>query len=236
MSERRESLSDWDGIADWWIDAVRDDPTQSSDTLGVLEDLVGGTGGRTIDLGCGEGQVMRRLGGEIVGTDLSTELLHHAAQVGPVVRACLPDLSWVRPHSFDRAVACGVIDMLEDHVALFRSVAEAVRPGGHLVAVMNHPAATAPHSEPLADPEGQVLWKWGSYLTSGSWTEWAGAHPIRIFHRSLATLLSDAASSGWSLERLIERGPSADAIARFPDLHGQENIPSLIGLRWSRTN
>ena len=225
---------DWDGIAQWWIDAVRDDPTQSSDMLDMIEDLVDGTGGRTIDLGCGEGQVMRRLGENTVGIDLSSELLAHAAQAGPVVRARLPDLSWVRPGSFERAVACGVIEMIQDHAAFFRNTAEVVSPGGHLLAVMNHPVATAPHSEPLVDPDGEVLWRWGTYLTPGSCTQLAGTEDVRLFHRPLSTLLSDAASNGWCLERMVERGPSDEAIARFPEFHGQQDIPSLIGLRWSR--
>ena len=54
-------MSDWDDLADWWVGAVRDDPTQSADTLDLLSELVEGTAGRCLDLGWGEGQAMRRL-------------------------------------------------------------------------------------------------------------------------------------------------------------------------------
>lgn len=224
----------WDHISQWWVDAVRDDPTQSTDMIEVLDQMVDGTGGFTIDLGCGEGQVMRRIGGAVIGTDLSVDLLTHASSNAPVVCSRLPNLSWARADSFDRAIACGVIEMIEDHVALFGSAARVVRPGGHLLAVMNHPVTTAPRSEPLVDPEGEVLWKWGDYLTAAEWSQHADGHDIQLFHRPLDVLLTDAATEGWALDLMIERGPSEETLARFPEFHGQRDIPSLIGLRWSR--
>jgi SAM-dependent methyltransferase len=224
----------WDDLSPWWVDAVRDDPTQSDDLLVLLSELVAGTGGATIDVGCGEGQAMRLLGPPIVGTDASESLLRRASRAGPVVRALLPDLSWVRPHSFDRAICVGVLDLIADEQALFAGVAGVVRPDGHLVVVMNHPAATAPGSEPLVDPGGEVLWRWGSYLEPGDFDQRVEGHHVTLRHRPLARLLTSAAASGWSLQSMIERGPSAAALDRFPEYRGQEHIPTLLGVRWTR--
>ena len=245
-------MSDWDDLAEWWVGAVRDDPTQSADTLDLLSELVEGTAGRCLDLGCGEGQAMRLLTESaarpitgstprptpgstacmVVGTDLSHELLTRAASAGPVVRARLPDLSWVRPGSFERAVGVGIVDMIGDPAGLFANVARAVRPGGHLVVVMNHPVATAPGSEPLSDPDGEILWRWGTYLVSGSMAQEAGARTVDLMHRPLGHLVTTAADAGWSLERMVERGPSAAAIAQIPGYRGQAHIPNMLGLRW----
>ena len=225
---------DWDDIADWWVDAVRDDPTQSTDTSDLLAELIGGTSGLTLDLGCGEGQGMRLIGSPVIGTDRSFALLTHAAAAGPVVQARLPDLSWVRAGCLDRAIGVGIIDMIDDHVSLFVGIARAVRAGGHLIVVMNHPVATAPDSEPLVDPGGEILWRWGSYLVSGSWPQPAADRTVELVHRPLGQLLTAAADAGWSLERMIERGPSAEAIERFPGFGGQGHIPSMLGLRWRR--
>lgn len=224
----------WDDIAGWWVDLVRDDPTQSTDTFALLAELVGDSAGLTLDLGCGEGQGMRLLGGPVIGTDLSFDLLARAASAGPVVRARLPDLSWIRPGSIDRAVAVGIFDVLEDHVGLFSNVARVVRRGGHLVTVMNHAVATSPGSEPLLDPDGEALWRWGSYLAAGSSPQPAGDRNVDLVHRPIGELLTAAAETGWRLERMIERGPSSEAIERLPGFHGQAHIPSLMGLRWSR--
>jgi SAM-dependent methyltransferase len=225
---------DWDDISQWWVDAVRDDPTQSTDTSGLLAELIVGTSGLTLDLGCGEGQGMRLVGEPVIGTDLSLALLTRAASAAPVVQARLPDLSWVRPGCLDRAIAVGIIDMIDDHVGLFVDTARAVRAGGHLLVVMNHPVATAPDSEPLVDPKGEILWRWGSYLVSGSSPQPAADRTVELFHRPLGELLTTAADAGWSLERMIERGPSAEAIERFPGFRGQGHIPSMLGLRWRR--
>jgi SAM-dependent methyltransferase len=224
----------WDDLSGWWVDAVRDDPTQSDELLAVLADLVPGTGGSTIDLGCGEGQAMRMLGAPIVGTDLAEALLHRAAHAGPVVRARLPDLSWVRPNSFDRAICIGVLDLIEDERVLFTSAASIVRPGGHLLVVMNHPAATAPGSEPLVDAEGTILWKWGSYLEPGDFDERVEGHHVRLRHRPLGQVLTSAAASGWDLASMTERGLSAATVDRHPEFRGQEQIPTILGVRWTR--
>lgn len=222
----------WDDLSSWWIDAVRDDPRDSDDLFAVLDELLAGSGGFTIDLGCGEGQVMRHLGGAIVGTDAAASLLDVAVATGPTVQASLPDLSWVRPQSFDRAVCVSVLDLIEDHRALFDNTAVIVRPGGHLLVVMNHPAATSPRSEPLVDPDGEVLWRWGSYLDVGRFEQRLDGREVTLHHRPLGDVLTTASESGWILDRLIERGPSDAALARFPQYRGQEHIPTVLGARW----
>ena len=224
----------WDQIAEWWVETVRDDPRDSTDLLELLDDLISGTGGLTLDLGCGEGQVMRHLGAPIVGTDVSDRLLTVAADAGPVVRAGLPALGWVRPRSFDRAVCVGVVEMVEDHCRLFTEVSTAVKTGGHLLVVMNHPVSTVPESEPLVDEAGEILWRWGEYLEPGRLAQYVDGHEVALYHRSMGALLEAAAMAGWRLERLIERGLSARTVARFPELEGQERIPNILGCRWSR--
>lgn len=225
---------DWDDVAEWWLGAVADDPTQSADTLGLLAELLDGTSGRALDLGCGDGQAMRVLGSPVVGTDLSYRLLSRASNSGPVVQARLPDLSWVRSGSIDRAVGVGIVDMLDDAAGFFESAALAVRPAGHLIVVMNHPVASAPGSEPLVDPAGEILWRWGDYLSAGSTPQPAAHRTVELFHRPLGELLTAAAGAGWSLERMIERGPSPAAIEYDPGFRGQRHIPHMLGVRWTR--
>ncbi len=224
----------WNEIAEWWVETVRDDPRDSTDLLELLDELIGGTGGLTLDLGCGEGQVMRHVGAPIVGTDISGRLLTVAADAGPVVRASLPGLGWVRPDSFDRAVCIGVVEMVEDHRRLFSEVSTVVKPGGHLLVAMNHPVSTVPDSEPLVDESGAILWRWGDYLESGSLAQHVDGHEVVLYHRSMGALLDAAATAGWRLEQLIERGPSARTVARFPEYEGQEQIPTVLGCRWTR--
>lgn len=229
----------WDDLATWWIDAVRDDPAQSTDTHEVLREILRGEPaptGLTLDLGCGEGQTMRWLGsgsGLVVGADLSRDLLSVARRWGPVVCAAAPALGWLRSGSVDRIVSVGLLDLLADADAFLRETARVTRPGGCLGVVINHPVATSPHSSAVADPDGEVYWRWGAYLTAGNWPQIvADGRSVELFHRPLGELLSVAAAAGWRLELMVERGPSAATILRYPELSGQEHVPTIAGLRW----
>jgi hypothetical protein len=84
------------------------------------------------------------------------------------------------------------------------------------------------------DPDGEVLWRWGTYFAQGSMPEPAGDRTIEFFHRPMSDLLSSAADEGWALEALIERGLSRQTIARFPEYVGQEHFPRIAGLRWRK--
>ena len=224
----------WDDLAGWWIDAVRDDPSQSTDTHDVLAELLEGTDGPTVDVGCGEGQGMRAVGGSVIGIDLSYELLQTARSAGPVVVGRAPDLSFVRSGVARRLVAVGLLDLIDGHEQFLSEAHRLTCPSGHLCVVINHPIATAPGSAPLVDPTGEVLWRWGTYLTPGILPQRIEAHTVDLIHRPLGALLTSAARAGWSLEQMIERGPSAATLARHPDMTGQEHIPTLAGFRWRR--
>ena len=224
----------WDELADWWIDAVRDDPSQSADTHDVLVELLVGTEGPTAEIGCGEGQGMRTVGGSVVGIDLSYELLRTARSAGPVVVGRAPDLAFLRSGVFRRVVAVGLLDLIDDHETFLREAHRVARPAGHLCVVINHPIATAPASAPLVDPTGEVLWRWGTYLTPGVLPQRIDGHTVDLIHRPVGDLLTSAARAGWSLEQMIERGPSLATLARHPDMTGQEQIPTLAGFRWRR--
>lgn len=231
----------WEGVARWWVDAVRDDPANSDDFLAVLRELrddredPGDRGARlTLDVGCGEGQGMRAVDGPVVGCDISMPLLRQARAAGPVVCARLPDIWWARSGAFDRAMCVGVVDLVDDHRTLFAELHRVVRAGGELIVVMNHPVTTAPEAEPLVDPEGEVLWRWGGYLGTGRVDQEVGDQVVVLHHRPLGELLGAAADAGWSLERLVEHGPSAATLARYPDYFGQTQVPALLGMRWTR--
>lgn len=228
---------DWDRVARWWEAEVVADPSYREDVLPMLQRLVGDAEGTILDLGCGEGQGTRTLaaaGRRLIGCDLSAVLLRSARRSVPVVRCRLPDLSWVRPASVDHAYSVYVLDLLVDHEAFFAETAAVVRPGGTLAVIVNHPAFTAPESGPFLDDDGEVMWRWGRYLLPGHSLTLAGSASITMYHRPLASLLSAAASAGWSLEVVEERGLSPAAIEREPGYRGQEDIPRFLGARWRR--
>ena len=229
---------DWD--SDWWLREVATDPTYQDEVIPLLIDLLQPAPERLyLDLGCGEGQVMRAVaaaGARVVGCDQDWILLERAAAAGPAVACYLPHLSWLGDGVADAAYTVLVIEHLDEHEMLFAEVSRVVVTGGAFVVVANHPAFTAPGAGPLIDPaDGEVTWRWGRYLEAGTSVEPAGSFNLTMHHRPLGDLLTAAAAAGWALERLEERGPGPAAAARDPLLAAQRNIPRLIGVRFRNT-
>jgi ubiquinone/menaquinone biosynthesis C-methylase UbiE len=229
------TMNTWDDLAEWWIAEVQDDPAYDEDVHPILTHLLKGTGGTAIDLGCGEGQGMRVVGGGVIGTDLSASLLERARATAPVVQALLPDLSWAKDASFDRAFSVYLMDLIADYRTFLTEAARIIRPGGHLVVIINHPVFTAPGGAPFIDDHSELLWRWGSYFEPGSSTEPAGEGRVEFFHRPLADIVTAAAQAGWVLEEMIEQGLSKETIVRIPEYVGQEHVPRLAGFRWRTT-
>jgi SAM-dependent methyltransferase len=216
---------------------VESDPVYQEEVIPLLIDLLHPQPELLyLDLGCGEGQGMRTVaaaGSRVVGCDQDATLLARAAAAGPVVQARLPGLAWLDDARLDGAYAVLVLEHLQDHRRLLAEAARVVKPGGVLAVIANHPAFTAPGAGPLIDPaDGEVTWRWGTYLDPGTSVEPAGSFNLTMHHRPLGELLTAAAAAGWSLGRMEERGPGPAAAGRDPLLAVQRHIPRLVGLRF----
>jgi SAM-dependent methyltransferase len=228
----------WDRLASWWIEELAADPAYDEEIAPLLLNLLDPEPKQLyLDVGCGTGRLASRVsqaGGKVIGCDLNQDLLRLAREVAPVIRTRLPALDWARPASFDGAYVGLVLEHVEDEMEFFRQVAAAVRPGGRLAMVINHPIWTAPGSTPIEDPGGEILWRTGTYFGRGFSDEPAGKAKVRFYHRTLADLLTAATNTGWDLRAIYEGGISEKQMERFPDYAGQEQIPRLLGLRWNR--
>jgi len=229
--------TEWEDLAGWWMQEVADDPAYQEEVLPLLVDLLDPQRGNSyLDAGCGDGRVMRAVvaaGARAIGCDVNLELLRLARSAGPVVGCRLPGLDWIRPGVFDGAYGSLIAEHIADLSLFFGALAEAVRTGGSLVLVVNHPLFTAPESGPVVDPtDGEVFWRWGTYLQTGNTEEVAGQSRVMFHHRPLAILVNAAADAGWSLQRAVERGVSPTSGDTL--LVSQGQIPRLLGVRWTR--
>lgn len=233
-----EGVDNWDEISSWWRHEAITDLVYREDIEPMLQRLIPDDPGVVMEFGCGEGQWLRWLGARGLGAfgcDRSPQLLREAALSGPVVCAALPELSWIRDRTIDIALSVFVLDLIGDVDTFFAETARVVRPDGELIVVINHPGFTAPGSGPLLDLDGEVLWRWGTYLEDGSSVQPAGDGHVVFHHRSMARLLSAAAARGWALQDLEETALGPAAIAREPGYVGQEGIPRFLGARWRRS-
>ncbi len=218
----------WADLTEWWLEEIATDPAYDRVVTPMLLDVMSAEVGKTyLDLGCGEGRVMRMLaaaGARPIGVEMNHHLARRAVSAGPIAEGSLPDLGFLRDDSFDGAVCVLVIEHIEDHGRLFAEAARVVRPGGVLALVMNHPHWTAPGSSPISYPDDELLWRPGSYFDRGALLERAGGQEIVFHHRTMGDIVESAAFAGWSLERLIE--------APHHELVDQAGILRLLACRW----
>ena len=114
---------------------------------GSLRELALKGGERILDLGCGTGQLTRRMGaaagasGHVLGIDRSPEQLHQARRqsidaehieyrVGDVTALELAEHEW---GSFDVAHTRFLLEHLPDPLSVVRTMVRAVKPGGRIV-------------------------------------------------------------------------------------------------------
>lgn len=211
-------------MADWWLSEVESDPAYAEVVTPLLLEVLRPEPGRTyLDLGCGEGRVMREIaaaGAVAHGVDINRDL---AGRAGQAVVADLLHLP-MRDDSYDGVFSVLTVEHVADHRAFFAETARVARPDGCLVVVANHPVWTAPGSTPIADADGETLWRPGNYFSDAVTELRAGEATVEFHHRSMAELLSSAASKGWSLESLVEQP--------HHEYEDQEGIPRLLACRW----
>jgi SAM-dependent methyltransferase len=217
----------WEELAGWWLGEVSDPAYDEVVTPLLLEVLPRGGGGVVADLGSGDGRLMpviaEATGGRVVGVELVEDLARESAQ--PVVLSRLPMLP-LETGSLDGACVVLVLEHVEDHEAFFNETARAVKPGGFLVVVANHPFWTAPGSTPISDTDGEILWRPGRYFERGATVEPAGSGEVTFFHRSMSELTNAAAAAGWHLLRLVEKA------SHHVDM--DSGVPRLAAFAWRR--
>jgi len=135
-----------DGYARWApsYDTVDDrldlDLLDASPRLGALV-----ADARVVDLGCGTGRIgawlHARRARELVGVDLSSEMLERAAARELYARTVRAEITatGLETGGFDGAISCMVLDHVADLAAFFAEAHRLLRPGGWLSIVDFHP-------------------------------------------------------------------------------------------------
>jgi 2-polyprenyl-3-methyl-5-hydroxy-6-metoxy-1,4-benzoquinol methylase len=199
--------------------------------LGVLADCLGErlAGARVCDLCCGEGYLGRYLkargAGEVVGIDLSAELIEVAKQraTGAELSYRVDDaqaLASVADGAFDAVASQLALMDVADHRRLFAAARRVLKPGGVFVFSLLHPCfegrpfhmRDAPPY--LLDEAGApIAYAVRRYATEGHWQSGGDGVRGRVgsYHRTLSTYVNDLIAAGFVLERLEEPLAGGDA-------------------------
>lgn len=216
----------WTELTDWWLYEVEGDPAYAEVVTPLLLEALGPVNDHTyLDLGCGEGRVMRAVAGTgatVHGLDINPAF---ARQAGLAMVADMTGIP-VRDDTYDGVYSVLTLEHVVDHGTFFAEAGRVTHAGGVLALVANHPVWTAPESTPISDTDGEVLWRPGEYFSNGSSEVPAGDAAVTFHHRSMSDLLNAAAAAGWNLERMIERP--------HHEIEDQSGIPRLLACRWVR--
>lgn len=164
-------MTAWEREADRWI-AWIDTP---GDVFGAyfahfLEEIMPPPGRRTLEIGCGEGRVMRALaatGHAVVGVEAAPALARTARSRDPSAALLLADATVLpfRGSSIETVIVYNVLQTMaaqSDMVAAVREAARVLQPGGHLCVCVAHPMTDA--GRVCLAPESNDIRLAGSYF------------------------------------------------------------------------
>jgi SAM-dependent methyltransferase len=226
----------WERHAGWWQEKFTGgvDPEYEEQLLPLVDEhLAGAT--RVLDLGCGEGQVARRiaaLGVEVVGIDPTAAQLTTARVRGggPVYARAGAEAMPLRAGSFDAVVSCLVFEHLDPFEPAVAETARVLAPGGRFVLFLNHPLLQAPGSGWVIDHIlDEQYWRVGPYLPDDvAMEEVAPGVDLPFMHRALHRYVNELAAHDLLIEHVDEPPPAPGLLATVPEYKDAATIPRLL--------
>ena len=166
---QQSTAKGWDHVAAWYDKLVGEGQSDHHSAViipGTLRLLDLREGEQLLDVACGEGVLARaaaQLGVRVTGVDASGRLIDAAKKRGGGLERYetgdARQLDALQLGAEYDAAACVMALMNIDTLdAVFRGVAQSLKPGGRFVAVVLHPAFRAP---------GQTSWQWDEEESAG---------------------------------------------------------------------
>ncbi|MDX9911139.1 MAG: pseudouridine synthase [Phycisphaerales bacterium] len=263
--DRAASGASWEHVAQWYDDLVG---TRGSDhhenviVPGVVRLLGVRSGGRYLDVACGQGVVSEAIaqgGASVVGIDASASLIEaakrHAKPQVWATRATFRvgdarELDGLEPESFDGAALVMAAMNIDPIGPVFAGCARTLRPGSPLVVVMLHPCFRAPKRTSWAwegaGPHAQQSRRVDAYLseealpiTMNPGAVARGEAPVETFthHRPIEHYVRALAEAGLVIDAMEEwasqRRSEPGPRAREED-RARREIPMFLTIRARR--
>ncbi|MGZ6867965.1 MAG: methyltransferase domain-containing protein, partial [Blastococcus sp.] len=203
----------------------------------AILNLAGDVAGRRIlDAGCGSGPLsaaLRDRGAIVTGIDSSPKMLALARQrLGADADLQVADLGNPLPFpdgAFNDVIASLVLHYLEDWEAPLTELRRVLKPGGRLIAAVDHPFAIAL----LHREQGRTESYFETYNWTGEWT--FGGHDalMSFWHRPLHAMTDAFTAAGFRISVISEPPPAPDTPRDLipPRDRRQASLPELHLLR-----
>jgi SAM-dependent methyltransferase len=235
-------VTEWDEHARWWQREFTDgaDPEYEEQILPLIERHLAGSE-RVLDIGCGEGQVARRLaaiGADVIGVDPTWAQVEVARRRsnGPAYASALAATLPARSGAFDAVVMCLVLEHVDPFEPAIQEVVRVLRPGGCFLLLLNHPLLQTPGSGWVDDHIlEEQYWRVGPYLRPNtSIEEVAPGVNLPFMHRPLSRYIHVMGEVGLLIDDMDEPAPPPGFLAEAWEYADAASIPRLMLLRARR--
>ncbi|MER5355454.1 methyltransferase domain-containing protein [Kitasatospora sp. NPDC002551] len=210
-------VNDYDGFAEAYSAEAENNLLNAYHARPAILALAGDVAGRRVlDAGCGSGALTAALherGAAVTGLDASEGMLELARKrLGEDADLHVGDLAERLPFedgAFDDVVASLVLHYLEDWGPTLAELRRVLRPGGRLIASVQHPFVDYAIQKPRPD-----------YFATTSYTdEWTfdgKSYPVTFWRRPLHAMTDAFTTAGFRLAVLSEPQPDPAARELFP--------------------
>lgn len=234
-----DSVGRWEANAGWWQReySLGADIEYEDQVIPLVAEHLRGAR-RILDVGCGEGQVARRIaadGAEVVGLDPTAAqiTIAHARAGGPAFMRAAAEQLPCRDDAFDAVVVCLALEHVGDFKTALHEVARVLAPDGRFLLLVGHPLLQAPGSGWIEDTiVEEHYWRIGEYLREDTAVdEVAPGVTFEFIHRPIHRYINAMSAAGLLIERMDEPAPPRALLdAEWPFAEAKA-IPRLLVLR-----
>lgn len=207
-------LNDYDSFAEGYTTANENSFVHAyyerPATLALAGDVAGK---RILDAGCGAGALIAALrdrGAVVTGIDKSARMLELARRrLGDDADLQVAELGVPLPfpdETFDDVTACLVLHYLKDWGPALTEVRRVLKPGGRLIASVNHPfSENLWHLQARLEPD-----YFATYNYTVEWTAGGQSAVLRFWSRPLHAMTDAFTAAGFRISVISEPTPSPD--------------------------
>jgi ubiquinone/menaquinone biosynthesis C-methylase UbiE len=210
--------------------------------LALLPDVKGKT---VLDLGCGAGELCRRISvmgaGSVIGVDISENMLELAKKDVPAgvnfLKSAMEDLRF-QPESCDLVVNSLAFHYVKDLQELLKKIHTWLKPSGTLLFSTEHPIATSSqgihHGWIKGPSDTKLYWPLDCYHKEGIRESHWFVKGVIKYHSTLSTILNSVLDSGFNIRAVKEPVASEEDEKIWPVLKEARRRPPFLIVKASK--